>query len=79
MSNANISDITINGGGPTGLYAAAPWLFAVLLLVGWALTVVLAAPPPYMLPAPTTVLVLAEAALSFLGLGVVTPTRAGAT
>lgn len=41
---------------PTGLYAAAPWLFAALLLVGWALTVVLAAPPPYMLPAPITVL-----------------------
>lgn len=41
---------------PTGLLAAAPWLFAVLLLAGWAFTVLLAAPPPYMLPSPLAVL-----------------------
>ena len=41
---------------PTGLYAAAPWLFAVLLLVAWGSTVLVAAPPPYMLPSPLDVL-----------------------
>lgn len=41
---------------PTGLYAAAPWLFAGLLLVGWGLVVALAAPPAYLLPAPGAVL-----------------------
>ena len=40
---------------PTGLLAAAPWLFGLGLLAAWALVVVVAAPPPYMLPSPLAV------------------------
>ncbi|MFT3875718.1 MAG: ABC transporter permease [Propioniciclava sp.] len=40
---------------PTGLLAAAPWLFGAALLLGWALFVALAAPPPYLMPSPAAV------------------------
>ncbi len=40
---------------PHGLQAAAPWLFGLTLLLAWALVVAVAAPPPYMLPAPLAV------------------------
>ena len=41
---------------PTGVLAAAPWLFGVGLFVVWGLVVVVVAPPPYMLPSPLAVL-----------------------
>lgn len=40
---------------PTGLLAAAPWLFSGALVVAWGLVVAIAAPPPYLLPAPAQV------------------------
>ena len=40
---------------PTGVLAAAPWLFGAALIAAWGLFVVLAAPPPYMMPSPLAV------------------------
>ncbi|MDO5533269.1 MAG: ABC transporter permease [Propionibacteriaceae bacterium] len=40
---------------PTGRLAAAPWVFAAMLLLAWALIVALAAPPAYVLPSPLAV------------------------
>ncbi|HHU40217.1 MAG TPA: ABC transporter permease [Propionibacterium sp.] len=40
---------------PTGLLAAAPWVFGVGLIAAWVLVVAVVAPPPYMLPSPLAV------------------------
>lgn len=40
---------------PRGALAAAPWVFALVLLVAWWGIVALAAPPAYLLPAPDAV------------------------
>lgn len=46
------------------LRTVAPWLFAIGALLAWALVVLLAAPPPYMLPSPGAVAGRLGAALS---------------